>query len=146
MLARSIKLQDHPFIYNSFLKSYVRSALERCTLPDMIQQMPRDFFFSHYKLVLQALLNHTAVRFIVACERNNDNIIYGWAAAIKGEALFYVYVKHDYRGQGIATHLLKQLDIQPGDSIDVAHYTPQGGGLLKALNINIVDKRAPANI
>jgi GNAT superfamily N-acetyltransferase len=92
---------DLHFVLNSWLMSYRRSPFAR----DMTKNI---YFKRHHDFVVEALK-----RSAVYCAVNKDDQdqIYGWicieppVGMEETRALHYVYVKHPYRGFGIAKSL-----------------------------------------
>lgn len=100
---------DYALIYNSFLKSYRDSPYTK-GIPNT------QYFSGHHKLIERAL-PLSIIR--VACDSAKPTEIFGYAiaqATMDGLSLHWVYVKHAFRGFGIAkmleSELLKESNIK----------------------------------
>lgn len=111
---RPMRDSDLNFVRSSWLKSYRR------TVPDVLN----DVYFRLHWEVAMGLLDRPGVRSLVACSSADDDQLIGWAcgepgAGGKGRALaHYCYVKHTFRGMGIARQLVSEV-LSGGTSRDV---------------------------
>ena len=89
---------------------------------------------------MEARLAHD--RLLVACSPEDPSLILGWALFNEKDAeLVYVYVKQNYRGQGIATDLLGRL-ISPPCRVVYPYATRSGTQLL----LRLQDAMAPGRL
>ncbi len=109
VLIRPGKVEDHPLIFDSYLKSW-RTNKAAGTIPNHL-------FFSVQRTLLEDLLARGAVLSIAYPEGHVD-LILGWACAEEKEGktvLHYLYVKDPYIGLGLPDLLLASLPgAQPG--------------------------------
>jgi len=162
------KSEDHPFVYSSFLRSYIASLTPpararvrikcgRCSaehspsVSDLAALCPDcstpikglvlelgDFEALHTDL--EARLD--SCRLLVACGESEAETILGWALFNEGESeLIYVYTKQNYRSQGVASSLIEALLRKPG-RVFYPYSTRQGAQLA----MRIMDARAPGEI
>ena len=94
---------DINFIFHSWLKSYRNSQVVR-NLNNSV------YYTEHHKVI-----EHTAksAMFIIACAASDPLHLYGWACAEMIDGVFclhYVYVKHAFRGLGIASILIQAFE------------------------------------
>lgn len=95
-MLRKIKLSDHPFIYQSFLKSWVGERVFDNT-PKM--------WGAYHDLMEKHLLS---VGGYVICDDEDENLIYSWLVGDMS-GLFYVYTRLPSRGQGYADQLIQHV-------------------------------------
>lgn len=92
---------DHPFIYNSWLKSFR-------TYSSWATQVAPTIFFANHKMVIAKLLEEAGV--LVACNPDLPDQIFGYAVFTQTGSnvtvLHYVYVKHPFRKMGVAGGLV----------------------------------------
>jgi GNAT superfamily N-acetyltransferase len=92
---------DANFILNSWLKSYRESEFG--------SDIPKHtYFVGHHELVTKAIQRSQV---FCAVSKEDSSQIYGWICLEPGKeskvpSLHYCYVKHPYRGWGIARSLL----------------------------------------
>ncbi len=107
---------DVPFIFNSWLKSYRNSWFAKLVLNPI-------YFDQHHK-ILERLAKTSEI--LVACNNEDIGQIYGYICAEKIDGVFvlhYCYVKHTFRGMGIAKELLNVFDHKLGDAAFYTHHT-----------------------
>jgi GNAT superfamily N-acetyltransferase len=97
---RPAKQDDIPFIFSSWLKSYRESEFAKLIRNDV-------FYTEHH-----ALIDNCIKKGMVFCAVNktDDQQIFGWISvdlATQPASLDYIYIKHPYRGLGIATMLMQ---------------------------------------
>jgi len=78
--------------------------------------IPQDLYFQEYAKVISNILFDPKVKVIVACDEQNPSWLVGYAV-IKNEALYWIYVKRDYREKGIAKLLLNNVEIKVVKSV-----------------------------
>lgn len=84
---------DAPFLYSSW-----RNALWYSESRD---DKLSGFFYSAASKEIKRLLGLESIRVRIACKSDEPGFIVGYSVAL-GAHLFWVYVKSDYREQGIA--------------------------------------------
>jgi GNAT superfamily N-acetyltransferase len=95
ILLRPGTSEDHPFVVDSWLQSYRASAIARDAGRAYLHDM---------KWIVRAWLARAAL--LVACDPEQPGAIWGWAVT-RDAVLFYVYVRQEFRRQGIARALLR---------------------------------------
>lgn len=94
---------DHPLIFNSWLKSFRDSPI--------CKGVPNTQFYAGHHSLIERSLPLSMVR--VACDVSKPTEIYGYAVAQsfpEGLCLHWIYVKHAFRGFGIAKLLEKSFE------------------------------------
>ena len=162
------KADDHPFVFSSFLRSYIAALTppararvrikcghcgveHRTAFADLAALCP-DCLTPSKGLVLElgdfdALhvdmeARLASCRLLVACDETTDETILGWALYDEVESeLIYVYTKQNYRSKGVASSLLEDLLHKPG-RVFYPYSTRQGAQLA----MRIMDARAPGEI
>lgn len=94
---RDAKGTDLAFIYSTWLKSYRSDSAiaARCRT---------SVFYSAYNPILDRILAATDTLTVVACLPDNPNVILGYLVS-QGDLIHYVFIKEDWRQQGIAKTL-----------------------------------------
>lgn len=90
--------QDLPFMYSSWLKSYLRTAQQR---DPMI--MTDTYYRAHHRLITALVADS---KLLVACELRDPSQIYGWSVT-QGDILHFAFVKLDFRKLGVMRELAK---------------------------------------
>lgn len=91
---------DIPFIYRTWLKSYrYDSELGECR---------NSVFYPEYTRVLDYILTDPKVKIDVACKRDDNTILFGYAIS-EPEILHYVFVKQAFGRLGIARSLIENI-------------------------------------
>lgn len=94
--------EDASFIFNSWLKSYRKSAFANIVCSTV--------YFSEHHKVIEKLLQSCDV--YVACNVEDPSQLYGYVVSEKKDGvdiIHYVYVKHTFRKLGIAKTLYKRI-------------------------------------
>jgi len=115
ILLREANSEDIKFIFNSWLRSYKSSIVNKRINPD-------SFYFEHHKIIEKILKRGKVV---VACEESDHSSILGYAAGEKTEGVFilhYVYVKHPFRKLRIADATVSKLGELLGHSFELAGF------------------------
>lgn len=112
LVVRPAVAADHTFIMDSWMRSYRKSP--DCNLPD-------DFFFPAYRAVAAVLLKRATVECLVVPD--NQDVILGYIVRQPG-IVHWVYVKRDYREQGLGHLLVKRAEA--GNGIIFTMTTPLG--------------------
>ena len=113
---RTATAEDVPFIFNSWLKSYRNSHF--CKL------VVNEIYYNEHHKVIERLIKKSKV--IVACNRDDENQLYGYIVADEVEgffALHYIYVKHSFRNMGIGEALLNSFEHDPSVASIYSHHT-----------------------
>jgi hypothetical protein len=106
---------DHPFIYNSWLRSFRDSWFAK-----MINST--TYYTEHHK-VIERLLQTCEV--FVACNNDDVSDIYGYIVAEFVGPIFvlhFAYTKHTYRCLGIGKLLLNQFNFDPSTACVYTHH------------------------
>lgn len=120
---------DYPFIYNSFLKSYRASPVNK--------HIGDKVFFSKVHDQMEDYLGSPDIKVFIACPPEDQNTIYGYIVGTP-EELMYVYVKQTRRRLTVATKLAQKLfGKEPKGSISYYYPTPIGLKWTKALEEDI---------
>ena len=101
MILRPAVESDYPYIVESWLASYRGQAIAR----DAGRGYVHDF-----KWFIRKLIAKSAV--LVAADEEEHGVIWGWAAT-HGETILYVYVRQDFRRQGLGRLLVRPFLEQP---------------------------------
>jgi ribosomal protein S18 acetylase RimI-like enzyme len=124
---RPLTEEDHPFLYNSWLKSY-RFSLFAERITNTI------YFEDHHKLI-EKIINNSKT--LIACNPSDPSQLYGYIVAGEEEGVLvvhFLYVKHTFRNMGIGKTLLDAV----GHSSDVAsvytHHTRMADKLSSKYN------------
>jgi len=112
LVIRKAVESDTTFIMDSWMRSYRKSP--DCNLPD-------DLFFPAYRAVATLLLRTCTVECIVTPD--NTDAILGYIVYQPG-VVHWVYIKRDYRENGLAFLLVKRAQTESG--IVMTMTTPLG--------------------
>lgn len=94
-------ISDSDFLYSTWIKSFRDSGFCRA--------VPTPIYNRSQRERVRALLEKDFTYVLVACSPETPELIYGYAVGEAPNVLHYVYVKKDYRGQGIGKRLLSHL-------------------------------------
>ena len=101
---------DAAFIFATWLRSlYFGSSFFR--------RIDKDTYFDKYKLVVSALLAMATIK--IACLSEDQDVVVGYAV-YEGPVLHWVYVKKNWRKQGVARLLV------PDNINTFSHFTNVG--------------------
>lgn len=121
MLFRLSEPADHPFIFNSYLKS----------LKDIRPVQPAVFYKKEHARM--KLLLDTGVT-VMLVEQEDPTHIIGWCNAVVSDCSLifsYVYIKHSFRKNGFAKDLIDTVLSQfPRADVQYCIYTPAGDSLI----------------
>lgn len=117
---RPARADDEALIYSSWLRSYWNA-----TMKGVVEYI--DYIRGQRARIDRMLAAHGA---LVACSPSDDTVIMGWAC-LGGGGLHYVYVRHLYRNQGVATSLITY-----GPPRSVTHMTPVFGKAFRGWTYN----------
>lgn len=98
VVLRLAQESDHSFIYATWLKGIYWGD-------PYFQQIPQSIYWKTQSKCIQKILEDPDYKVIMAVLDNAPNEIKGYAV-VRGEHVLWVYVKKDYRGEGIARLLL----------------------------------------
>jgi hypothetical protein len=114
---RPAQSSDINFIYKTFLTSYrYNSAIGKtCT---------NTVFFAEYQKVLDSILSKADAKVLVACHRDEPEVIFGYLIYEPG-TLHYAFVKEAFQKLGIAKSLFLNAFGDQGltDQLQVTHKT-----------------------
>jgi len=115
IVIREATVDDAPFIFNSWLKSYKDS--------DFARRVPNIIYFAEHHKLIEGLLSHCSI--YVACSEEDSNQILGYivASSFTGTPIIhYIYIKHSFRKLGLATQLISSLSLNKSNMIAVTHW------------------------
>ena len=110
---RPSRREDEHFILSSWINSARGSGFAKCV-------SPTEYHEGQRRVATGLLQSHGA---IVACDPEDQDVIYGWACVDPVGVLHFAYVKHDLRRAGIARRLLEEAGLGDG-TLTVSHWTP----------------------
>lgn len=91
---------DIPFIYSTWLDSYRHDS-------DIGRNLRSSIFYENYQLIIDSLLDKSDI--LLAVSKDDEDVIFGYMVASKtNNTIHYVFVKHAFRGLGIAKMLFKE--------------------------------------
>jgi GNAT superfamily N-acetyltransferase len=127
-LFRKANQDDLNFIMSSWLKSYRTSTVAK--------EMKTDAYYRiHNKAILHNLPKFSV---LIACDQYADSEIYGYIVSSRmiGDItlVHYVYVKHQFRGNDIATQLL-QLAMDDTSNVIITHCSRDGESFMKSTGL-----------
>lgn len=115
---RDYKPEDKNFIMATFLRGLYYGD-------SWFSQIPKDIFMDNYKLFVENLVGLPTTTIKVACLKDDADIILGYSILSNDfQTINWVFVKLDWRKQGIARALL------PKYPTSVSHLTALGKSLL----------------
>lgn len=127
MVFRKAELKDKNFIFGSWLKSFRRSS--------DVHGVPNNIYFMNQHKTIEILL--ARANCLLICDPNDPEIIYGYLVSEvveKVPVIHWLYVKHLYRGLGLAKRLMAQAGIDKNmpfcythnssPAVQVAHKNP----------------------
>ena len=109
---------DLPFIYSSWLKGLRWGN-------SWFEAIEQDVYFPQYHKVLEGILDNPSTTIRIASLAEDPDVILGYAV-LTGEKLHWVFVKRRWRGIGLATDLVAQLNLKTA-----THVTDIGLSILK---------------
>jgi len=113
---RPLTEEDHPFLFNSWLKSYRFSPFaERIT--------NTIYFEDHHRLIERILKNS---KILIACNPSDPSQLYGYVVGGEDDGILiihFLYVKHTFRNMGMGKTLLDAMG-HSGETASVyTHHT-----------------------
>jgi GNAT superfamily N-acetyltransferase len=103
IVIRQPSSKDHPFIYSTWLRNVYYDITESL-------RPNQDAYFKSQSAMISKLLQDDRTRVRVAGDTVDDLWIAGYSVSLANE-LHFIYVRKDFRKQGLATLLLKDLPI-----------------------------------
>lgn len=105
---RRMTPDDHPFVFNSFLKSYRDSP--------SVRGIPNTLFYAKHHLLIEQIFADPRLIAYVACNPDDHDQIYGYIVAqsypmddTAALAFHWVYCKQPFRNYGIARKLVEEV-------------------------------------
>lgn len=99
---RERKESDNDFLYATWIKSFADSAFAR--------PIPKPIYNLSQRSRIEKILDKPETYCLVASDKESPELIYGWLVGEAPNIVHYIYVKRDYRQQGICKKLLEHLD------------------------------------
>lgn len=113
---RKAKKEDINFVYSAWLRCYSnnspitqRYVRKESQKKEDFEQARANFFDTHQK-ILDTLLSKDNMEVLIACDDQDEDLIYGFSALEPG-IIHFVYVKQPFRKMGIGTKLLSTIDL-----------------------------------
>ena len=100
---------------------YVIDTLENSLRHRYMEADRKDFSNSCRALLAREMRNGASL--YIACCPDVPTEIWGWSLTHDAAEVIFVYVRHKYRSQGIATGLLRWAGFDQDDEITVRHMT-----------------------
>ena len=113
---RQASEHDAPLIFNSWLKSFRENGIARA--------VESSVYYSEQHKLIEKLLKRSKT--FIAHEVGVPENIYGWACFERVEGILvihYIYVKHSFRGLGIARELMKETEHDFANASLFTHWT-----------------------
>lgn len=98
---RVAAVEDVPFIFSSWLKSY-RDA-------PAVRSVPNSIYYAEHHGIIESIINSPNLVSLVACDPQDESQIFGYLIGEnmgEGFVLHWVYVKYPFRRFGVARLLL----------------------------------------
>lgn len=115
--------EDEGFIYSTWLNHYKHSS-------KFASRIKFDLYYSKHHSIIERILARKA-KVLIAYPLDEPDIIIGWACyegANDRPLLHFIFVKRAFRQMGVASRLLKGLDL---NNLAFTHLTHDGELLLK---------------
>jgi GNAT superfamily N-acetyltransferase len=120
---RSAAVDDIPFVFNSWLKSY-RDA-------PAVRAVPNTTYYAEHHAIIEKIFSSAGLVLLVACDATESKQIFGYAVGertSKGFAIHWVYVKFPFRRFRIGAALEQALLATNVDLSEVCYtHAPKGG-------------------
>jgi len=118
---REAKKEDLPFIYSTWLKSYLYSS-------QFTKKISHSLYYEMHHMVIDRFLERGGV-ITIAHAKGEPDVILGYLATdAQNTIIQYIYVKKTFRRMGIAKELTKHLTF---DNLTFTHFTTDTGWILK---------------
>lgn len=102
LLVRTAGKEDASFIIHSWLTSFREG--------DWVEGVPNQVYYHSHHKVVESILSRATV--LVLCLPDAPEVMFGWICVEgceNGVILHYLYVKHEFRGNRMASRLLKEV-------------------------------------
>jgi hypothetical protein len=93
-------------------------------------EIPKQTFMIEYHKVIEFLLNKPTTHVVVACLREDPDVILGYSICTAPDIAHWVFIKKSWRGIGIANSLV------PKDVRYATHLTKTGLSIIRKKNID----------
>ncbi len=122
VVVRPAELEDQAFILSSWLRGQrFGNAYPTHLMPFYFERVPSDAYYEGYKEVINRIVCMPGMLVDVAADIKNRNWVVGFAV-YRTPDLYWVFVKPEFRKQGIANLLLKDKGIQVAKSTTKVGY------------------------
>jgi len=101
VIIRKANPDDKDLLLSTWLQNQYFSS------PDYFQAVPKEIYYPCYTAVIKQILFTPGVDINVACDQAHPNWVVGFCV-FKADSIYWIYVKKDYRLQGIANLLIPQ--------------------------------------
>jgi hypothetical protein len=131
IIIRNYSSKDFAFIINSWLKSYQASS-------SFAEDILQSVFFKFHKVIAENILNRPTTTVLLAVDKEDQDIIYGYAIFenINNLEIFhYIYVKRGFNHFGIAKKLIESAPFLIKKGVFCSHLTRKGRKLLKKIEM-----------
>lgn len=123
IVLREATPEDKNFIYSTWLKGMFHGS-------DFTKTIAKEVFYEQFPKYIDSVLNKHNTRIVVACLKDEKDVVLGYAVIGEPDVAYWVYVKAAWRQQGIAKQLFSGYTISTG-----ASYTKPGGEIMKKKKI-----------
>ena len=121
---REAKLEDLPFIYSTWLRSYRHAS-------QFAKKLTNETFYEMHHKVIDAFIARGGLVF-VAHPPNEPGVILGYICVEPNQPLVqYIYVKKAFRRMGIAKKLYTERNMQ--NNVVFTHWTTDTDWIIKKL-------------
>lgn len=102
---RVYRPSDKAFLYSTFLRGVYYGS-------EFYSLIEKESFFKHYEHVLDGLVKRPSTMVSIACLEDEPDVILGYAIySTSAPVLHWVFVKDNFRKQGVAKQLLHDVKI-----------------------------------
>ena len=123
-------LEDVPFIFSTWLKSYRYAST-------FARKISNDIYYKRHHLVIDLILKRAGSTVLVAHPVGEPNVILGYLVTERqpdGEdVIHFTYIKKSFRQMGVARALWKGLDAEKNYLF--THYTADADWITKKYNL-----------
>jgi GNAT superfamily N-acetyltransferase len=126
-LLRAPKSSDLNFIYSTWLNNY-RSDSE------IGKSIKKSIYFAEYYGVLDAIFECKQTKVLIACLPEETNVILGFLVGAD-KILHYIFVKEDFRRNGIGRSLFENCFPEGGGAVEFTHRTTSTHRLAEKLSL-----------
>lgn len=120
-ILRNARKSDLDFIYATWLNSFHYDSWTK--------SIRKSIFFDHYSKVITNLIKDATI--IVACLKDEENVICGYIVSEKPNLIHYLYVKEVFRKLGIANDLY-EYSFHKDQDIIITHKTRSVHDILRS--------------